>query len=94
MSLLAFLLAAAAVPSFQLPIPEQYQGKAVAVVLFVEPEDLPKHCGKPEKGLIRLGCADVGGPQMTLPNPCHFKEEFYAKLVCHEKAHINGWSHD
>jgi hypothetical protein len=29
---------------------------------------------------------------VTMPNPCEFPDERFAELLCHELAHINGWS--
>ena len=35
--------------------------------------------------------------KLILPNPCLYPEEkdvdSYAHLLCHEKAHVNGWHH-
>ncbi len=46
----------------------------------------------------RLGLAGDGRilrSDVTLPNPCEgFEGEDFARLACHELAHINGWPAD
>jgi len=62
----------------------------------------------PGKNMVYLGCAGyaksnktlnmfVGQddvPVMFVSNPCLYPEEKYARHVCHEMGHINGWPGD
>jgi hypothetical protein len=71
--------------------PVRYQGEAAAVVLFMD--DVSVACGKAAPGYVILACAQ--DTTIALPNPCkaEFAGEQFAKLACHEKAHLKaiGW---
>lgn len=88
----------AAIASINLPIPEQYKGPATATVRMVDTqEDIERWCGKAEPPKTRMGCLDDTGAIVIL-NPCKDKEDMQDKfsvgyLMCHEKAHVNGWRH-
>lgn len=94
----AFALAVASIPSINYPIPQQYQKGAVAVVHFVDTqEEIDMACGKAPEGRIKMGCMTDSG-ELVVDNPCNHKKEMKDKktftfLMCHEKAHINGWRH-
>lgn len=47
------------------------------------------HCGKPPPGKRFVGC--VRGPLVHMGNPCEFGHEQFARIMCHEMAHVNGW---
>ena len=95
---IAFALIGANIPTIELPIPPQYQKGAVATVHFVDTqEEIEMACGKAPKGRIKLGCLTDGG-ELVVGNPCNYKEdmknkESFGYLMCHEKAHKNGWLH-
>lgn len=71
--------------------PVRYQGQAVAVVLFLD--DVSVACGTAAPGFRIFACASKD--TIALPNPCaaEFVGEQFAKLACHEKAHLAviGW---
>lgn len=100
-SLLAAVILAApiqkSIPSIELPIPEQYKGDATVVVKQVSLIDVPTYCGTAEEGRIRLGCYDPQKNMIVVINSCHYPEAktpgTFAHLMCHEKAHKNGWRH-
>lgn len=97
------LLAAAAlaiqpVPTAGLPIPTEYQGTpTAAVVLFLTPQEVNAACGNADPLWNVYACTYVDKRVIVMPNPCLYPEaknvESYAHLMCHEKAHINGWRH-
>ncbi len=71
--------------------PVRYQGEAAAVVYFLD--DVSVACGKAEPGYVRIACATK--TEIAMPNPCkpEFYGERYARIMCHEKAHLGaiGW---
>lgn len=90
--LFALALGGAAVP---LP-PAHMRGDAMATVAFTaNPERL---CGTPPAGMRIAGCLRPypgGAHIMVVPNPCPYAAtEPYARIVCHEMGHVNGWVHD
>jgi hypothetical protein len=92
------LLAAAIVWSNQLPIPPQYQKNTQAWITVMNQAQIDKKCGKAAKGGRTLACGDVKRPFVYMPNPCLYPEaqdkKSYAHLLCHELAHVQGWTHD
>lgn len=84
--------------------PVEYQGESVpAVVLFAHPSVVDAVCKevggfKDGPGTVILACTNQQASVMLLPDPCLY-EDGYAKLMCHEKAHLRradgspGWSH-
>jgi hypothetical protein len=80
-------------------VPPQYQGDTVAKVHFTNQKEITKHCGAPDDpSLIILGCVkDIGSHEMWIGNPCLDKEAdipmSYSHHLCHELAHMNGWTH-
>ena len=84
------ILAASAVSSAAPPV--QYQGDASAYVHFVR--DVAATCPiKAPAGYTLKGCHQRLGGQsiLILPHPCAYPGEF-ARIVCHEIGHTNGWS--
>lgn len=66
--------------------PVRFRGGAVATVSMtgVEP------CGIPPKGFKFLGC--VRDNVIYMPNPCDVaSKERYARILCHELAHLLHW---
>jgi hypothetical protein len=74
--------------------PIRYQGDNTVVVTFAKPELVQELCGR--HGVPELiGCANLIPPSMVVPNPCDpaFRNEVFARIACHEKAHSLGWSY-
>jgi hypothetical protein len=71
--------------------PPQFRGDVTARIEFVAPERVSLRCM--ERGVPYLANACTGQGLMTMPNPCGFSDA-YAKIACHEMAHINGWAND
>ena len=38
-----------------------------------------------------VGCASNETGLMIVPNPCDYPDETYARHLCHELGHTNGW---
>lgn len=82
-----------------LPIPVQYQGGAAILVHMVDDQKtLDTICGAAPAGMQKLGCQTaVNGVEIVVMNPCRYPEatdpKSFAHLMCHEKAHVNGWKH-
>lgn len=83
--------------SIDYPIPEKFQHGAVFRLHMVDTQkEINDACGEATKGQRKLGC-ETGGGELVTGNPCYYPEvndrSSYAHLMCHEKAHINGWLH-
>lgn len=82
-----------------LPIPVQYQGGAAVLVHMVDDQKtLDTMCGGPPPKGQRLGCETADNKaEVVVMNPCRYPEAIdvhsFAHLMCHEKAHVNGWRH-
>ena len=77
--------------------PERF--RAPAPIVYLHAGAVAKECGNP----LYASCAipmpeGVAGPdwRVVTPDPCAdaYKGEAYARLVCHELAHANGWRHE
>lgn len=70
----------------------------IAGVLYADPRTVDAVCRDlsaepvPETTVI-LACTIPATGRMLMPDPCLFTDEFYAALLCHENAHLNGWRH-
>lgn len=77
------------------PIPARFKGDVTTTVMFTS--DYQRECMK--AGLVQTGringCSVVQGDRKTIivQNPCKRRGE-YARLLCHELAHLQGWSAD
>ena len=94
--MLAELAIAVSVAMAVIP-PVDLRGANVATVHFVDTQgELNKICddmvGPRPPNWNWRGCAEVKGQHIFTFNPCNFKDEFYARLMCHELGHINGWA--
>jgi len=76
--------------------PGRYQGDTSVKVEFVHPALVGVRCAKRGAKIIGLpainsaACSDT--KLMTLPNPCFtLTGGWYARVLCHEMAHANGW---
>lgn len=72
--------------------PKQYQGDARAQVHFTRHAKTLCAIMKAEPGSI--ACAGVGATWMIVPNPCDWKSDPFARLMCHEKGHNLGHAAD
>ena len=77
--------------------PEQYQVpiNEEVKITFKDPIAVHQLCGgELYKGYQIFACAKVGGPWIIMPDPCRYKDESYARLMCHELGHTKGWPAD
>lgn len=86
---------AAPLPLAALLPPARFQMDNTIIATFAKPELVQELCRKhgQERDPLLIGCADVLPPSMRAPNPCHFIDQSYARAVCHELGHANGWSY-
>lgn len=69
--------------------PERFQYDSSARIVFTG--DLNRYCGEPAPDHHFAGCERAN--TIYMPNPCPEAEtDHYAKILCHEMAHVNGWS--
>jgi hypothetical protein len=82
--------------SIELP-PEQYQRNTSAAVHFGERFEVTAEC-QDKVGHPVAACATIGGPNIWIENPCDVarfdRGQWYARLLCHEMGHANGWPAD
>lgn len=79
------------------PVEYQTVPDQPAIVLFADPQVVHQVCGElagvdPYDLRKILACANPRNRTILLPSPCLY-EDGYAKLVCHEVAHLNAWKH-
>jgi hypothetical protein len=80
--------------------PPEYQGSNVAIVGFVNSqEEMNRLCQQTDPDWDTLGCVyenkDPKKPDvMFISNPCNYPYDMYARHVCHELGHVNGWAGD
>jgi hypothetical protein len=91
------IILAGFVVTADLLVPQEFQVNPPhpVPVIFVEPHEVETYCGHPKEGRI-LACT-AGNGTIVMPNPCDYPEykdpDSYARLMCHEKGHVNGWVH-
>ena len=71
--------------------PERYRSDTTSTITFAKPELVQELCGK--RGVDEL-VACFEPPVIIVPNPCDYPDESYARIVCHEIGHANGWPAD
>lgn len=72
--------------------PDRFQQSAEVRVKFVPEPNSEGACGISSRGIFE---ACVRGHTVYLPNPCPLgNTERFARLTCHEMAHVNGWPAD
>lgn len=77
--------------------PVEYQGPTPpAIILFADPATVDSVCReavrlKADPRQI-LACTNAERRVILMPDPCLY-DDSYAKLLCHERAHIAGWVH-
>lgn len=70
--------------------PTKYQSNSRVVVTFLTPEQIESQMSTGNCSGTTFAYEDEGG--LHLPNPCKYpKTDAYARLVCHELGHHNGW---
>lgn len=73
--------------------PERYQRNATFTIELKDQSGIDRTCqplfGTPPKGMKTDACAT--GERVILPNPCAYDQEVYARMLCHELGHVNGW---
>jgi hypothetical protein len=79
--------------SNQLP-PPRYQGDATVELEVTGQPGIDRQChkafGAPPAGMKTDAC-EIDG-RVIAPNPCAFPaSDAYARLLCHEIGHANGW---
>lgn len=66
------------------------------VIMVDTQEEINHYCGVAPPGYHYEGCELPNGT-IVVSNPCQAKEvndtTSFAHLLCHEKAHLNGWDH-
>lgn len=77
--------------------PIEYQGPTPpAVIIFADPITVDTVCREAASLMAEprqiLACTNSDQRVMLLPDPCLY-DDGYAKLLCHEKSHLNGWRH-
>lgn len=90
---LPMALGTAILPANAYPPVRFIESRSAAVTLFLTPEGIARACGVSSRpnGVI-LACASEEKGIMALPHPCQFPNDPYAVVVCHELAHLNGWT--
>jgi hypothetical protein len=74
--------------------PERFQGNATIVLTTADQTGVDQAClaqfGPAPEGMKTDAC-ETGG-RIFAPNPCSFPEtDLYARILCHEIGHANGW---
>jgi hypothetical protein len=96
-TLLAAAAAAAAAshPSYytnQSP-PQRFQRDTTVQLQITGQDGIDRAChkafGAPPPGMKTDAC-EIDG-RVIAPNPCSFPADPYARLLCHEIGHANGW---
>lgn len=85
------------------PIPSAtYQGDNITGVIFNGgPDEVDSFCktvlNYKEPNVQLVGCEmrmKKGGTIIVVENPCRYPDDRYARHVCHELGHVNGWPAD
>jgi hypothetical protein len=96
---LAIALSGSTLITADLCVPPQYTQDVTALIHFTDQKGIAEHCGVPnDPSLVFVGCTnEINGREMWIGNPCRYKEannpNSYAHTMCHEIAHMNGWTH-
>jgi hypothetical protein len=74
--------------------PARFTADATFVVEVRGQAQIDQRCqglfGVPPAGMKTDACSIEG--RAIMPNPCAYPDESYARMLCHEMAHVNGWS--
>lgn len=75
---------------------------APALVMYADPATVDAVCrqvsGTVPAGYVVMACTNPANRTMIMPNPCLYQDEYYARLACHENAHLprkdgRRWAH-
>ena len=69
--------------------PARFQRPTVAQVEFLAAEQIIPRCIERGAMILANACADTR--LITITNPCAYQGESYARRLCHEIGHVNGW---
>ena len=72
--------------------PARFQRPTVAQVEFLAAEQIIPRCIERGANMLANACADR--ELITITNPCAYQGESFARRLCHELAHFNGWPAD
>lgn len=72
--------------------PKEYRGDARVTVSFTRHAEVLCRIIKAKPGSV--ACALIGGELIIAPNPCDWKSDAYARMMCHEIGHTHGWAAD
>lgn len=96
--MLAMLLAASAwgygTTAFDGWPPLRFTRDTSAFIHFVAPQFVSAKCddGKPDPDHPTEACSFGPPSEVYVPNPCDYDaRDDYARLLCHEIGHLNGW---
>lgn len=70
--------------------PAKFQNSRPVLVEFVPPEMVTIRCFQRGSIIPANACADR--EIITITNPCKVTNESFARRLCHELAHANGWT--
>jgi hypothetical protein len=70
--------------------PRQFQRDTTATVEFLAAEAIVPRCLERGANVLANACADQ--KLITITNPCAYQGESYARRLCHEMGHVNGWN--
>ena len=70
--------------------PARFQANTTATVEFLSAEAIIPRCLERGAMILANACADT--KLITITNPCNYQGESYARRLCHEMGHINGWT--
>lgn len=81
--------------------PTHWGAPGAFIIAFADPVEVDAYCRSSAyvpPGFIVLACTRDDRRQVVMPNPCLYQHEYYAKLLCHEQAHLtrpglSGWRH-
>jgi hypothetical protein len=90
----AMLAAASAALFTDARPPVRFQDDAVFLVEVRDQRGINAECqllfGVPPEGMKTDACTIDG--RVIAPNPCDYSlTETYARMLCHEMGHVNGW---
>ncbi len=87
-ALLALLAMQYDTPDTDAVPPARFQSYNVTVrTQFLARSGVDKMCGTK-----RVACTTMDRKLVIMPSPCIYADkEYYAKILCHELGHVNGW---
>jgi lysozyme len=74
--------------------PRRFMENASARVHFAQQAEISKECDDTpnQAGMVTEACSFGPPNEIYAPNPCNYPaDDNYARLICHEVVHLNGW---